>query len=124
MVINDQDLHLIERLSQSDKSQFEVIEHSNNRMYGHVSTTSDTILFTAVPYSTGWHVYSDGIELETLNVDGGFLGVVLPSGEHYLTYQYTSPGFKLGALMTLAGLGLFIGMTVLEKRKISHKLHQ
>ena len=116
-------MSIVELLKKSDKSQFEVIEHSNNRMYGHVSTSSDTILFTAVPYSTGWHVYSDGIELETMNVDGGFLGVVLPAGEHYLTYQYTSPGFKVGVLVSLSGALLFIGLFFFEKRKISLKGH-
>lgn len=123
LVIHDEDMSIVELLKKSDKSQFEVIEHSNNRMYGHVSTSSDTILFTAVPYSTGWHVYSDGIELETMNVDGGFLGVVLPAGEHYLTYQYTSPGFKVGVLVSLSGALLFIGLFFFEKRKISLKGH-
>lgn len=124
LIVNDEDMSVVESLKKSDKSQFDVIEHSNNRMYGHVSTSSDTILFTAVPYSTGWHIYSDGNELETMNVDGGFLGVVLPAGDHYLTYQYVSPGFKAGVLVSLSGVLLFVGLYFFEKRKISLKGHK
>ena len=124
LIVNDEDWSKVEKMIKSQKVQFEVIDHSNNRMYGHVVTDSDTVLFTAVPYSKGWHVYGDDIEFETINVDGGFLGVILPAGEHYLTYQYVSPGFKPGVLISFLGVVLFICLLSLEKSKILVNRHE
>lgn len=119
LILNDEDMTLAKDIEIMDKVQLDVESHSNNQMIGKIETTGDSILFTSIPYSSGWKVTSGTEVLKTINVEGGFLGIVLPAGNHELVYKYTSPGVCLAFLFSSLGLGIFLFIVVKERRKIN-----
>ena len=74
-----------------------------------------------IAYSPGWSVTVDGEPAETLKADTAFLGVeVSGKGTHNIAWSYSTPGLREGAIMTILGLLLFVGMLVL--RRLRHKV--
>jgi len=98
--------------------------------YTRTSTTSnDQIVMIPVAYSEDWEITS-GIFYETISVSGGFLGIVIPFSvnEIDITMKFVPKGLKTGALASLAGvliyLGIFVPILVIEnkKRKSTNRL--
>ena len=85
-----------------------------------VSSVTDALVCIPVPNTSGWSVTIDGQETETFRADYGFIGVIMPTGEHRLEASYTPDGLGAGAVLTAAGvLGLAIcvsGHLWLERR--------
>lgn len=117
LIINDEDKELVEDLDINYKSQFEVYDHTNNWFNGQIDVTNNSVLFVAIPYSTGWSVVDDnGIMYKTICVDGGFLGVLVPKGTSELSFRYITPGFKIGAIMTGFGCISLFFIIYLDKK--------
>ena len=104
-------------ITPQEKVQLNIWGHSNNAIDANITVDAPCVLFTAVPYSEGWKITDNGNACETFEADGGFLAVRLEAGEHQLHYQYTTVGFKAGALVSVVGGILFLGSIYLEKRK-------
>jgi len=100
-------------------ADFTVLEHPAESMfYGSVTVPQKQVLFLSIPYSSGWMVYDENyVPMKTYKVQGGFIGVVLTPGEHYLTIQYRVPGLKAGFMLSLAGLCGAVLLLVLDLRK-------
>ncbi len=121
LIINDEDMEAVKDLGHNIKNQFIVYEHSNNWFYGQISVDYDSVLFVATPYSSGWRVYDDdNKQYQTISVDGGFLGVIIDKGTTNLNFRYITPGFKLGTLMSGAGLIMFL-VLIYNDRKLINK---
>ncbi len=75
-----------------------------------VQTSSDqpSLLLLTDAYYPGWQVAVDGRPAELIQADGLFRGVLLPSGEHEVTFSFAPRTFQLGFMMTAAGLILFV----------------
>lgn len=85
-----------------------------------VSSAADALVCIPVPNTSGWSVTIDEQETETFRADYGFIGVIVPAGEHRLEASYIPDGLGAGAALTAAGvLGLAICVSVhlwLERR--------
>ena len=72
-----------------------------------------SIVTLAESYFPGWSVRVDGRPARLLQVDAAFMGVVVPAGEHTVTFRYSKPvtaGVGLAvtlATLVLAGVVLF-----------------
>jgi uncharacterized membrane protein YfhO len=73
-----------------------------------VNVPKDGLLFTAIPYELGWTVEVDGQETPAVLTEKGFLGVQLKAGSHTVTYRYSCPCFKKGALISFTGAAVFV----------------
>ncbi|MBR0214261.1 MAG: YfhO family protein, partial [Solobacterium sp.] len=83
------------------KNQFTVTAFSHRGLTGTITVPQKCVLFMGFPNSSGWQVYDrDNVKLETFDVQGGFLGLVLEPGEHVLTFTFTPPGIRAGALLS------------------------
>lgn len=89
-------------------SNLEILEISNNRLVGEIEVNEQQVLFISIPYNEGWEIKDNGVVVDKYNVQGGFIGVKLEKGKHYIEMQFTPPGFKWGVLMTLFGCVLFL----------------
>ncbi|MBQ1320539.1 MAG: YfhO family protein [Solobacterium sp.] len=84
-----------------EKNQLTVTAFSHRGLTGTITVPQKCVLFMGFPNSSGWQVYDrDGRQLETFDVQGGFLGLVLEPGEHVLTFTFTPPGIRAGALLS------------------------
>ncbi|ORN04746.1 YfhO family protein [Lentilactobacillus parabuchneri] len=89
---------------------------NGNHVSGTTSNVNSTTMVTSIPYSTGWKLTIDGQSAKTFVVNKGFVGANLPAGTHQIKLNYTTPGIKVGKLISavswlvfiiLIGFGLF-----------------
>jgi len=63
---------------------------------------ADSLLRIAVPYAPRWTAVVDRLPVKVLPLDYALCGVILPAGQHELTFQYRPLTFGLGAAGALA----------------------
>ena len=94
-----------------------VIDHD------HVSCSynadQDGILCLSIPYSGGWKAYVDDKEVPIYQANVRYMGIELSAGEHEIRLEYKTPYLRIGALCTLAGFIIFIGLIIYRKRRKS-----
>lgn len=81
------------------------------------------IIKTAYTYSNDWKLKNSDYEL--IDVDGGFLGIIIPEGTSSvnLKLKYEPAGFKTGAILSISSLVIYLAITVpvtviiIKKRK-------
>lgn len=84
---------------------------------GTVYAESNRILYTSIPYDSGWSVYVDGTKTETFKIGDSQLGVMLKPGKHEIEFKYTPKGLYLGAGVSGVTLISLAAVTVLKLRK-------
>ena len=52
-------------------------------------------------YSDGWIAYIDGRKTDIMRTNIGFCGLVLEPGEHEISMIYSTPGIKIGIIITI-----------------------
>lgn len=99
-------------------NQMQIESMKNNCIVASVIATDDKpLLFTSIPYDKDWKVMVDGIETTTITVlDQAFLAVLLPPGEHEITFQYQSSLVRNGAWISVFGIILFITCFFIDYR--------
>lgn len=108
LVVEDEVYSQTESINQTESIEFTVLEKSNNALYGTITTPSKTVLYMPIPYNKGWRVFDNGVELDMIKVQGGFIGLILGEGSHELNFQFTPIGFKFGAYLSIFGLILLL----------------
>ena len=89
----------------------------DGKLEGKITAKEDGILFTTIPYDTGWTVWVDGEKTETLAAGDTFLSVRLSAGTHEIKMSYVSPGFWYGLLGSIVCWGIFILLSIIWKRR-------
>lgn len=84
---------------------------------GTVYAESNRILYTSIPYDSGWSVYVDGTKTETFKIGDSQLGVMLKPGQHKIEFKYTPKGLYLGAGVSGVTLISLAAITALKLRK-------
>ena len=84
---------------------------------GTVYAESNRILYTSIPYDSGWSVYVDGTKTETFKIGDSQLGVMLKPGQHEIEFKYTPKGLYLGAGVSGVTLISLAAVTALKLRK-------
>lgn len=78
------------------------------RVSGTVKAAKDCVLYTSIPYDTGWSVTIDGKEAKTSPLsDKALLTVDMPKGEHRVQFTYRAKGLFAGACIS-GGALLFV----------------
>jgi hypothetical protein len=82
----------------------------------HVEVTTGfdrpTLVSVAQQALPGWRVDVDGRTSDVVVVDGLFLGVRLPEGDHVVTFRYESPWLTTTLVISLAALAATITLAV------------
>ncbi len=85
----------------------------------NASTTHDGVLFVSQTYDRGWKAYVDGIETPIYRANYVFQAIPLEEGRHSIYLLYTPLSFTIGKWVSLATLGLLIG--IFFKKKYASK---
>ncbi|MEZ4886662.1 MAG: YfhO family protein [Chitinophagales bacterium] len=82
--------------------------HDNNRIEGTIGLPKPKMMFFSIPYDVGWSAKVNGkpADLELVNL--GFMGLMLPAGNHTIQLSYLPPYFYQGWMVFFLGLGLYI----------------
>ena len=110
-------ISLYEKLN---KTPLKLTSWEDTKLAGTVNAAERGVLFTSIPYETGWTVKIDGEVTETEKIFEAFLSVDIPAGEHEITFEYFPAGLKPGIIITLASIAilamLFIVDRIMERR--------
>lgn len=100
---------LTEAINELKQNQLIIEKQKNNYIKGSIEATKDkSVLFTSIPYENGWIVKVDGKKVDYYDVYETFIGLDLTEGTHTIEFIFYPPGFKLGVLISLITLILFV----------------
>ncbi|MDE6788523.1 MAG: YfhO family protein [Ruminococcus sp.] len=109
----------------------------DNRLVGEIDAQAGQVFYTSIPYEPGWTVKVDGKKIdecfeETFSEDGtsimrnftqseeqysetgqvvilnALMGIRLPEGHHTIEMKYSPPGFNLGVILLIFGIGAVV----------------
>lgn len=69
------------------------------------------LLMTTIPASSGWKMYVDGREVDTIKVANFFMAAVIGPGEHTVTFKYSVPMLRYGVITTIGFILFMIGFS-------------
>lgn len=96
--------------------QLNVIEYNRQYIKGSINVKENTVLFMTIPYGDGWSVKDqDGKELNTKNINGGFLGVEIDEDVSELYFYYGTPGLKVGLIISFMSFIVFLSLFKRDK---------
>jgi len=95
----------------------ELQEYSPNRVQIKARMACKGMVVLSDVFFPGWHAAIDGSSAPIYEVNEAMRGVVVPAGDHTLTFQYLPLSVVSGFLLTLAGVG---GALVLNRRSARH----
>ncbi|MBP5181182.1 MAG: YfhO family protein, partial [Clostridiales bacterium] len=108
----------------SFEAQFEGVPTDNTVISeaedGYISFSADVevgqMILTSIPYEEGWTATVDGQEVEIKPYQNALISLDAAPGHHDVTLQYTPPGLKGGAILTIVGIIGLIGVSVVERK--------
>lgn len=94
-----------------------VLEHNFTSVEVQYNATEDAVLVLADAYYPGWNAYLDGRPVEIFPVFYMFRGIIVPPGEHTVTYRYEPLPLRIGlAMSTFAMLASAVACVVIIAR--------
>lgn len=98
------------------RNTWEIHEFSDTRISGTITAGEDGIMFTSIPYDSGWTVTVDGKKVEPESINGSLMYIHLTQGTHTVEMTYMPTGFIPGFILT-AGSCLIFAVLILRIQK-------
>lgn len=83
---------------------------------GTFTNTDDQILFTSIPYDSGWTIRVDGEEVEPVLVDDAYMAIDVAAGTHTIEFSFMPSGLIPGAVVTVISILLLIALILIRKK--------
>ncbi len=96
-------------------SNLQVLSYNPNEIRIATQADGQGLLFLSDTYYPGWKAYVDGKETEILRADYAFRAVVVPQGDHKITFIYNPFSFRLGLYLSILS-GLFFFLFLFNKQ--------
>ncbi|SDB39003.1 membrane protein YfhO [Pseudobutyrivibrio sp. YE44] len=77
----------------------------------------DQYVYFAVPNDDGWSAYVDDTQVDIIN-SGGMMIIKVPEGEHSVAFEYVTPGYKVGLVISIFSWGLFVLYLLFYKKLV------
>ena len=121
------DIEIVEQSFEGYKDKIEKLRENSlenvkidyNKITGDISLDKEKLLCLNIPYSDGWKLKVDGKDTQLKKVNYMNSGVILRAGKHKIKLTYTTPGIKIGLILTIFGILLLI-LTIIAF-KVSRK---
>ncbi len=91
-------------------------EWSSTDMKFTIHNDAETFWVFSIPDSDGWSVTINGADAGMIAADGGFIGLVLPSGTSRVVFHYAAAGLAQGIWVS-AGSAAFLTLLAMKKKK-------
>ena len=106
----------IEKLKQ--RPALNISSFTEDHIIGSVDADAEGTLFTTISNEPGWTVFIDGKEAEIIPcVEDALIGIHVPAGHHEIEMKFLPAGFKLGVIISAAGVCFTIILALLERRR-------
>lgn len=90
---------------------------SETHVVMNVNASENQTLFTTIPSENGWKVYIDGKEAEYTETVDALICIPITAGEHTVEMKFTTAGYPMAVIISIAGLIIFIGIIILWIKK-------
>lgn len=104
---NIKDTHS-EFIFNKEKTKGDIIE-------GNINVKEKGYYSMSIPYDEGYTIYLDNKKVDYELVNTSFIGFQIEKGEHIIKIIYKSPWLKIGKILTLIGIIIFIAILIIEK---------
>ncbi len=105
-----------------NKYNLENLYINGGNVRGDINNNERGILALSIPFDNGWTAKVDGKKQEIIKVNRTFSGLVLDPGNHHIELSYVSPGFKIGAFISIASLTICTGIYIYNRKSKNNKL--
>ncbi|MBR1823062.1 MAG: YfhO family protein [Ruminococcus sp.] len=98
----------------------------NHSFTSEISLEKPMMVFFSVPYSEGWTAEVNGKAVDVERVNEGFMAVACESGDNTIVFRYKTPYLNIGALISLAGIGilcLYLAVCYVNRDKGDKRRH-
>ena len=84
------------------------------RIEASIDLDRPTLVSVAQQALPGWTLTVDGAEADVVEVDGIFLGAIVPAGEHEIVFTYRSPWLTATIVLSLMAIAATISLAVAD----------
>jgi hypothetical protein len=98
----------------------EILKYDCNSVAVKTRTSTPALLVLSENWQPDWHATLDGKPVSVLKAFHTFRAVPVPAGEHEVVFRYSSPYYRVGAMLTLGSLAFLVamlGVTVAQDRR-------
>ena len=92
------------------RGQANIVTYDYNGPKIKTNANRASILFLSDSYYPGWKAYVDGKETTILKANYRFRAVLVPAGNHEVSFSYEPFWFKVGMVITISTLLVFAGI--------------
>ncbi len=131
-----QDMQLLKQ----NEWQLDLENCKDNYLVGDIDAAEGQIMYTSIPYEPGWTIKVDGKTIDeqfTEDISSGtsimrndlqatgtgsvvilnaLIGIRLPAGHHTVSMKYSPPGFNMGIILLILGIGVIIAFYLYDKK--------
>ena len=110
-----------EKIRALNENSLQDVSFGPDIITGSIRLQDPRVMVFQIPWSRGWSARVDGQEASLLQANECYTGLCLDSGEHEIVLFYRTPWGREGALLSLAGLVLFVtGYALVCRRRRRH----
>ena len=102
-----------------------VSSFEDTKITGDITATKDCIVYTSIPYDTGWKIFVDGERVEKediVAIGDSLLGFKISAGEHEVEFKYNPYGVWLGLGVSLLTAAVLVLLIIMRIRKDKNKV--
>ena len=106
-----------------EKAQIELTAYSPNELtYQYFAEGEQLVVFSEIYYPNGWQAYIDGEKVPHFQADYVLRAMIVPGGEHAITFKFEPKVIQTGSTIALAssillGLALIGGLYFVFRKK-------
>ena len=99
-------------------STVQILNYSPQKVDIKTSSQTDKLLFLSDTFYPGWEAKIDGLKTKIYRADYSFRAVLVPTGNHQVSFKYKPLSFKLGLIISALTLFSIIFVSFLWKSPI------
>ncbi len=96
----------------------QVVSHNASRIDVRTQTNGNSILVLSENYYPGWKAYIDDKSVDVLRVNFGLRGVVVPAGEHRVSFVYRPWSVLAGLMISVGTAAVLLVLAMKGRRRI------
>ncbi|MBE0679546.1 MAG: hypothetical protein IH592_12360, partial [Bacteroidales bacterium] len=95
----------------SDSDSIFLESYEPNMLIYKASLSSDRVaVFSEIYYKYGWQAYIDEVPADHFRTDYVLRGMLLPAGNHTVTFRFEPLSYKIGNRVSLAGSVILLAL--------------
>lgn len=104
-----------QQLQPDTNATIQLLSYAPNKLeYKYSANSPQLAMFSEVYYPVGWKAFIDGKEAEHFRTNYILRGMIVPEGEHIITFQYAPDSYYMGANISRIASGILILLLIVS----------